>query len=132
MDPNSALQDIDEAKRVDAETRETMVKLYGWLSHGGFAPDWENYPKGTRRFRKAYGQQRGMVSPTRSHATRRSSAHASMLEIGDIVQRSDVDGHNRYVIVNIQDPWIYTRRISGSGGPGVITFPTELMLRKVG
>lgn len=132
MDPDAALRMIDDADRVDAETREVMRGLHGWLSRGGFAPDWENYPKGARRFRKAYGNQRGMSSPTRSHATRRSSAHATMLKIGDIVQRSDVNGRNRYVIVNIQDPWIYTRRISGSGGPGVITFPSQYMLRKAG
>ena len=53
------------------------------------------------------------------------------IHVGDIVQRSDVDGKNRYVVVNIQSPWIYTRRISGSGGPGIITFPSPRMLRKV-
>jgi hypothetical protein len=135
MDPDAALRMIDDADRVDAETREVMSGLYGWLSRGGFAPDWERYPKGARRFRKAYGHQRGMTTPTRSHATRRSSkskiAHASMLQIGDIVQRSDIDGRNRYVVVNIAEPWIYTRRVSGSGGPGIITFPSPYMLRKV-
>jgi hypothetical protein len=135
MDPDAALRTIDDAERVDAETREVMRGLHGWLSRGGFAPDWTRYPKGTRRFRKAYGQQRGMVPQASSHATRRSSrssiAHATMLQVGDIVQRSDIDGRNRYVIVNIHGPWIYTRRVTGSGGPGVVTFPTEYMLRKV-
>ncbi len=65
---------------------------------------------------------------TKSHATIASSPE---LEVGDIVQRSDINSRNRYVIVNIQGPWIYTRRISGSGGPGVVTFPTRFMLRKV-
>jgi len=134
MDPDAALRAIDEADRVDAETREVMRGLHGWLSRGGFAPDWENYPKGTRRFRKAYGSQRGMPPAGSSHATRRSVhstiAH-STIAIGDIVQRADVNGHNRYVVVNIQGPWIYTRRVSGSGGPGIVTFPSPHMLRKV-
>jgi hypothetical protein len=69
----------------------------------------------------------GTGSKSRSHAT----IGAGGLTIGDIVQRSDQNGKNRYVIVNIQDPWIYTRRLSGPGGPGVITFPSAQMLRKV-
>ena len=67
--------------------------------------------------------------------TRRRVHHATLasgsLTIGDIVQRSDVDGKNRYVVVNIAGPWVYTRRISGSGGPGIVTFPSTRMLRKV-
>jgi hypothetical protein len=144
MDPDAALQAIDDADRVDAETREVMNGLHAWLSRGGFSPDWSRYPKGARRFRKAYGQQRGMASPsTRSHATRSHAtrSHAtkkltsriahSTIQIGDIVQRSDIAGRNRYVVVNIHSPWIYTRRVSGSGGPGIVTFPSEYMLRKV-
>ena len=59
-------------------------------------------------------------------------ATSGRLQIGDIVQRSDIKGKNRYVVVNIQPPWIYTRRVSGTGGPGVITFPSSQMLKKVG
>lgn len=201
MDPNAALREIDDADRVDAETREMMAGLHGWLSRGGFAPDWDAYPTGTRRYRRIYGKS--AARPGRSaHATKSSaaatatvklkdrysgghvwltvrdgtvvgamgsdpsryvgmtidrarhvarhggqgrpqrSAHAvaavpasrgsfGRIEIGDIVQRSDRQDKNRYVVVNIQQPWIYTRRISGSGGPGVITFPSEVMLRKV-
>ena len=125
MDPNAALRMIDDADRVDAETREVMRGLYTWLSRGGFAPDWSRYPKGARRFRKAYGE------PTaRSHATKRAPSHAT-IKVGDIVQRSDIDGRNRYVVINIRDPWIYTRRVSGSGTPGIITFPSAYMLKKV-
>jgi hypothetical protein len=51
--------------------------------------------------------------------------------IGDIVRRSDINARNHHVIVDIKGPWIYTRRISGSGGPGIVTFPTRLMLAKV-
>ena len=196
MDPDAALRMIDDADRVDAETREVMRGLHQWLSRGGFAPDWTAYPTGTRRYRKAYG-----AGKSRAHATRKSDpttssvklkdrysgghvwltvrdgivvgamgsdpkryvgmtldqakhvaryggtgtkvssgrAHAVIahatdsggIQVGDIVQRSDVNGKNRYVVVNIQSPWIYTRRISGSGGPGIITFPSPQMLKKV-
>lgn len=136
MDPDAALQAIDDADRVNAETRDVMRGLHGWLLGGGFAPDWDRYPKGTRRFRKAYGPQRGMSEASRSHATRRRGhatiAHGSSIDVGDIVQRSDNVNRNRYVVTNIQGPWIYTRRISGSGGPGVVTFPSQYLLKKVG
>ena len=218
MDPNAALRMIDEADRVDAETREVMRGLHQWLSRGGFQPDWEEYPKGTRRYRTAYGggsrssrrhatrsndsvvklkdKDRGHVWLTvrdnrvvgamgsepkryvglslkdarhlaryggsgqtkatssrarrkisrgvsRSHATARAFApdvtmpgmgtitHGG-IEIGDIVKRADRDDKNRYVVTDIRAPWIYTRRISGSGTPGIITFPSARMLRKVG
>ena len=55
-------------------------------------------------------------------------------QIGDIVQRSDISTSSRsprFVIVNIQEPWIYTRKLGGGGTPGVITFPSQYMLRKV-
>lgn len=142
MDPNAALREIDDADRIDAETREAMRGLHGWLSRGGFAPDWQRYPKGSSRFRKMFGLQRGMTTPkTRGHATKtkgRSRAHATAREvisrnigIGDIVQRSDIDSKNRYVVTDIHGPWIFTKRISGSGGPGVITFLPRA-LKKVG
>jgi hypothetical protein len=41
---------IDDADRVDAETREVMLGLHQWLSCGDFAPDWDAYPTGTRRY----------------------------------------------------------------------------------
>ena len=53
MDPDAALRAIDDADRVDAETREVMRGLHQWLSGGGFTPDWSAYPKGARRYRKA-------------------------------------------------------------------------------
>jgi len=197
MDPDAALRMIDDADRVDAETREVMRGLHQWLSRGGFAPDWTAYPTGTRRYRKVYG-----AGKARAHATRKiaqdpttssvklkdrysgghvwltvrdgivvgamgsdpkryvgttldqakhvaryggdgtkklARAHAVVahatgsggIQVGDIVHRSDIAGRNRYVVVNIQSPWIYTRRISGSGGPGIITFPSPQMLKKV-
>jgi len=190
MDPDAALRMIDDADRVDAETRDVMRGLHDWLSRGGFAPDWAAYPTGTRRFRKAYGKGHahatrkaahdpatsvvklkdrysgghvwltvrdgtvvgvmgsdpkrylGMpvdqarhvaryggsgtrIAPARGHAV---IAHAT-IQVGDIVQRSDVNGKNRYVVVNVREPWIYTRQISG--GLGIITFPSPYMLRKV-
>lgn len=207
MDPNAALRMIDDADRVDADTREVMRGLHSWLSRGGFAPDWDAHPTGTRRYRKVYGKQHsrsssvhstkalapgttvvklkdrdrghivltvrdgvvvgamgsepkryvGMpldrakhvaryggsgekVTPRTDRATKRTRSHATALassassgglQVGDIVQRADQDGKNRYVVVNIRSPWIYTRRISGSGAPGTITFPTPSMLRKV-
>jgi len=126
MDPDAALRMIDDADRVDAETREVIRGLHQWLSGGGFAPDWAAYPTGTRRYRKAYGAPKA-----RGHATIRAVTGNGGIGIGDIVQRSDIDGKNRYVVVNIQGPWIYTRRIGGGGTPGVITFPSSHMLRKV-
>lgn len=220
MDPNVALRMIDDADRVDAETREVMLGLHQWLSGGGFPPDWDAYPTGTRRYRKAYGKRHGAqirgAGKARAHATRKGTqdsaasiklkdrysgghvwltvrdgtvvgvmgsdpkrylgmsldqakhvaryggtggtgtkfssrrdhattkiasarGHAVVaragnggIQVGDIVQRSDLVGKNRYVVVNIHAPWIYTRRISGSGGPGIITFPSPQMLRKVG
>jgi hypothetical protein len=131
MDPDAALRMIDDADRVDAETRDVMRGLHQWLSRGGFAPDRDAYPTGTRRYRKAYGAPRGKTAKGRAHATIATAGHGG-IQIGDIVQRSDIAGKNRYVVVNIQAPWIYTRRISGSGAPGIITFPSTHMLRKVG
>lgn len=215
MDPDAALRMIDDADRVDAETREVMRGLHSWLSRGGFAPDWDSYPTGTRRYRKAYGKQQSRSSSAHStkalapgttvvklkdrdrghivltvregvvvgamgsepkryvgmtldrakhvaryggtgekastdRATKRSTTrarnHATVssssssgssgsssggIQVGDIVQRSDVNGKNRYVVTDVRPPWIYTRRISGSGTPGIITFPTPSMLRKV-
>lgn len=198
MDPDAALRMIDEADRVDAETREVMRGLHQWISRGGFAPDWARYPTGARRYRKAYGggkarshaakkssdtvlklkdrysgshvwltvrdgtvvgvmgsdpkrylgmsvdrakhvaryggtgEHHAAKKGRRVHATAQAAAsHGTGIEIGDIVQRADIAGRNRYVVVNIQGPWIYTRRLSGRGGPGVITFPSSSMLRKV-
>jgi hypothetical protein len=71
------------------------------------------------------------AEPPRSHATVRSAVGNGSIGIGDIVQRSDVEGKNRYVVINIKSPWIYTRRIGGGGTPGIITFPSPSMLRKV-
>lgn len=231
MDPNAALRMIGEADRVDADTREVMQGLHEWLSRGGFAPNWSQYPTGTRRYRKAYGgaksssrssarssaRSSSRSSPrssrthavkqdahpvvklkdrdsrnyvwltirdgvvvgamgsdprrymgmtleqakhlarhggkskvreghaTRSHATARAfSADVTMpgigaisrrgLQIGDIVQRADASGGkapNRYVVIEIRGPWILTRRISGTGTPGIIQFPSASMLKKV-
>ena len=203
MDPNAALRMIEEADRVNAETREVMRGLHQWLARGGFQPDWSAYPTGTRRYRKAYGG--GGTRKATSHATRKGAqdpstttvklkdrysgthvwltvrdgnvvgamgsdpkryvgmpldqakhvaryggtgtkfsskgdhaikrrAHAirntvGHIQIGDIVQRSDTANKNRYVVVNMQSPWINTRRISG-GPPVTVSFP-ERMLRKV-
>ena len=63
-----------------------------------------------------------------THATR---SHGGDLKVGDIVRRSDISSRNHYVIFDIKAPWIFTRRISGSGGPGIVTFPTQYMLEKV-
>ena len=63
----------------------------------------------------------------------RRSRHATKLhdlKVGDIVRRSDGASRNHYVIIDIRTPWIYTQRISGSGGPGIVTFPTQYMLER--
>jgi hypothetical protein len=64
------------------------------------------------------------------------TTHATILQpgtlrIGDLVRRSDINKRNHYVIVDINGPWIYTRRINGSGGPGIVTFSTHSMLERV-
>jgi hypothetical protein len=53
------------------------------------------------------------------------------LQVGDIVQRVDINGRKRFVIVSIAPPWIYTRSLGDGGTPGVITFPSQYMLKKV-
>lgn len=65
----------------------------------------------------------------RAHAVVRQAGN---IEIGDIVQRADAVGKNRYVVVDIRQPWVFAQRISGSGGPGITTFPSPQLLRKVG
>lgn len=190
MDPDAALRMIEDADRVDAETREIMRGLHQWLSRGGFQPDWRAYPTGTHRYRKAYGKARahstkkdappgtstiklkdrysklyiwltvrdgivvgamgsdpkryvGMpldqakhvaryggtgtkVSSRHDHATK--NTFGGDIQIGDIVRRSDSVNNSRYVVVDMDPPWVVTRRISG--GPSVnIPFP-ERMLRK--
>lgn len=67
-------------------------------------------------------------SSTTVHAAKH---HGGDFEVGDIVRRSDISSRNQYVIVDIKPPWIFTRRISGSGGPGIVTFPTSYMLERV-
>lgn len=52
-------------------------------------------------------------------------------QVGDIVQRVDIHDRKRFVVVRIEPPWIYTRRIGGGGTPGIITFPSQFMLKKV-
>jgi hypothetical protein len=140
---------IDDADRVDAETRDVMNGLHRWLSRGGFEPDWKKYPTGTRRYRKAYGKKAGARKKTTRPGTRRAHAavaravptgmvehwgvhSANGIKIGDIVQRADQVSKNRYVVTDIRGSWILTRRISGSGGPGIIQFPSATMLKKVG
>ena len=44
------------------------------------------------------------------------------LQVGDIVQRTDINGKKRFVI--------YTRRVGGGGTPGIVTFPSQYMLKK--
>ncbi len=54
--------------------------------------------------------------------------------VGDIVQRVDIKGRKRFVIVSIATDgsgWIYARQIGGGNGE-IITFPSQFMLKKVG
>ena len=161
MDPNATLRMIDDADRVDADTREAIANLQRWLSRGGFAPDWAAYPTGTRRFRRALGVKKSSRQHAAKKTTKRApkktssrgrplhayattaraftavtappaALHGSAIGVGDIVKRADRDDKNRYVVTEIRGPWVFTQRISGSGSPGVITFPSALMLKKVG
>lgn len=57
--------------------------------------------------------------------------------IGDIVQRVDIKGRKKFVIVRIADDgsgWIYARQLGGGSGAWdeIITFPSQFMLKKVG
>jgi hypothetical protein len=69
MDPNAALGRIDRAVRVDSETREIMRGLHEWLRGGGFQPNWEAYPTGAKRYRRAY-KLAPRAHTTRAHATK--------------------------------------------------------------
>lgn len=51
-------------------------------------------------------------------------------KIGDIVQGAYVNGHKRYVVVEIRYPWIYARRIDGNDDGQRVMFPLRYMLRK--
>lgn len=55
MDPNATLRLIDEATRMNSETREHINNLRSWIARGGFHPDWNEYPRGAARYRKALG-----------------------------------------------------------------------------
>ena len=73
--------------------------------------------------------------PRRYHATAsRPSVRPTLrdLQVGDIVSRADRDDKNRYVVTELRGPWVFTQRIRGSGAPGIIAFPSALMLRRVG
>lgn len=53
--------------------------------------------------------------------------------VGDIVQRIDIKGRKKFRIIRIADDgsgWIYALQIGG--GSGVVTFPSQFMLKKVG
>ena len=52
--------------------------------------------------------------------------------VGDIVQRVDIKGRKKFVIVRISTDgsgWIYARQIGG--GNNIITFPSQFMLKKI-
>lgn len=56
MDPNACLKRIDDAKRPDSrECREAIADLERWIAGGGFAPNWQFFPRGTRRFSRKAG-----------------------------------------------------------------------------
>lgn len=51
MDPNATLREINDADRY-RRSREFCQYLASWLASGGFQPDWDAYPLGTKRFRR--------------------------------------------------------------------------------
>lgn len=53
MDPNACLQLIDDFLSYGEieEASRACTDLAIWISKGGFAPDWENYPKAANFFR---------------------------------------------------------------------------------
>lgn len=51
MDPTACLRRIEDADTRN-ERRDACQDLQGWLSGGGFEPDWDAYPKGARIFRQ--------------------------------------------------------------------------------
>lgn len=61
MDPNVTLSLIDtfasQGDRVAA--RSAAFVLHEWIGSGGFAPEWDKHPRGT----KFYKQTTGFLSP---------------------------------------------------------------------
>lgn len=56
MDPNVALAYLERHPATSADdaelgTLDHACALYDWLRCGGFAPDWQKYPHGTRTYR---------------------------------------------------------------------------------
>ena len=54
MDPDATLERIEDAviSQDLAESDSACEDLRSWLAIGGFAPDWERYPIGTKRYQK--------------------------------------------------------------------------------
>lgn len=56
MDPQACLQRIADCARADSrECRDAIEDLRTWIDHGGFAPNWDECPKGARRYFNATG-----------------------------------------------------------------------------
>lgn len=54
MDPNACLQAIGlvaETRAERASRAQLCRELMGWLSGGGFEPNWKAHPEGTRAYR---------------------------------------------------------------------------------
>lgn len=60
MDPNAALQQIDEAllDNDPACAEEIASGLYAWIDTGGFLPDFKAHPLALKFYRKFADQQR--------------------------------------------------------------------------
>ena len=52
MDPNVTLRELDTlicpAGPLSDEFLELAQALSGWLRNGGFEPNWDDYPRGTK------------------------------------------------------------------------------------
>ncbi len=72
MDPNATLKLIQDCrKETDEECVQACTDLMTWLLNRGFEPDWDSYPKGTRRYdrfldRESYDGYNDMHEPRRN------------------------------------------------------------------
>jgi hypothetical protein len=62
MDPTACLRRIADCNRFSsAECRTACADLHTWIRRGGFQPDWDAYPLGTKRYERWHENGRPTV-----------------------------------------------------------------------
>ena len=138
---------LENAKRFTKVGAQRVLAGFPSDATAGRAYIWQLLPS-EKRQSPQHARVRAAERPTRRRTSHAATARAfpavsvapwqasapGNLKIGDIVQRADATDKkpNRYVIVEFRGPWILTNRISGSGAPGIIQFPSAQMLKRVG